>query len=77
MSVTRRHFIKGAAGIAGTAAAFSASGIYGLLDALAQRPATEAASDDALPPEQHRILELRTTRESGKTILIPPLHHQV
>ncbi|HEY7295861.1 MAG TPA: hypothetical protein VH916_12525, partial [Dehalococcoidia bacterium] len=68
---------KGAAGIAGASAALSATGIYGLLDALAQRPAVAAAADDALPPEQHRILELRTTREQGKTILIPPLHHQV
>lgn len=77
MSLTRRHFIRGTIGIAGAAAALSATGIYSLLDALAQRPPTEAAGDDALPPEQHRILELRTTREQGKTILIPPLHHQV
>lgn len=77
MGISRRHFIKGTAGVAGAAAALSTSGIYGLLDALAQRPVAAVMADDALPPEQHRILELRTTREQGKTIVIPPLHHQV
>jgi hypothetical protein len=68
--VTRRQFVGGAA-----ASVLAAGGIYKLVDELAAAPDRTAAGP--LRPEQHLLDGVRTVRDNGVEVLVPPLHHEV
>jgi hypothetical protein len=70
MTLTRRQFVAGAAGVA-----LGAAGIYELVDQMTSAPARTAAGP--LPPEQHLLEGLRIIRDNDVEVIVPPLHHQV
>jgi hypothetical protein len=70
MALTRRELLGGAA-----AAAVVGSGIYALVDKLAQAPQRKAAGP--LPAEQHLLDGIPVVTDNGVEVLVPPLHHQV
>ena len=70
MALTRRELLGGAAG-----AAVVGSGIYALVDKLAQPPQRKAAGP--FPAEQHLLDGIPVVTDNGVEVLVPPLHHQV
>ena len=70
MALTRRELLGGAAG-----AAVAGTGIYALVDKLAQAPQRKAAGP--LAPEQHLLDGIPVVTDNGVEVLVPPLHHQV
>jgi hypothetical protein len=71
MKFTRRQVLAGAA-----AGALGAAGAYELVDKLAGS-GPERAAAEPLPPEQHVLDGVRTVRDNGVDVLVPPLHHEV
>ena len=71
MKLTRRQALAGAA-----AGALGAAGVYELVDKLAGDTPQRAAAGP-FPPEQHVLDGVRTIRDNGVAVVVPPLHHQV
>ena len=71
MKLTRKQVLAGAA-----AGALGAAGAYELVDRLAGS-SPERAAAGPLPPEQHVLEGVRTVRDNGVVVTVPPLHHQV
>ena len=57
--------------------ALAASGLYGLVDALAPPPARALATGPGHPAEQHVLRGVRIVRENGVEVVVPPRHHQI
>ena len=73
MRLTRKQLLAGAG-----ASALAGAGIYELVDQLSGgAPTRDAVADGPLPPEQHVLLGVRTVRDNGVAVLVPPLHHQL
>jgi len=73
MTSTRRDFLRSAGGLA-----LGASGIYGLAETIAAKPARAyATAPRVLLPEQHVLGASRLVRDNGIDVVVPPLHHQV
>src|SRR5882672_504164 len=72
MKLTRRQVIVGAA-----AGAIGATGLYELVDQLTGSPQRAARPAGPLPPEQHLLDGVRSVRDNGVEVLVPPLHHQL
>jgi hypothetical protein len=72
MKITRKQLLAGAG-----AGALAAAGIYELVDQLTGAPNRAAAPVGPPPPEQHVLLGVRTVRDDGVEVLVPPLHHQL
>jgi hypothetical protein len=70
MRLTRRQLVGGAA-----ASALAATGIYKLVDELADPPTRVRTASPF--PEQHLLDGIRVVRDNGVEVLVPPLHHQV
>jgi hypothetical protein len=70
MRLTRKQF---AAGLG--AATLDASGLYRLLDRLAERPVRSPVGP--APVEQHVLPGLAIVRDHGVEVIVPPLHHRV
>lgn len=70
MRLTRRQLVGGAA-----ASALAATGIYKLVDELAESPTRLRTASPF--PEQHLLDGIRVVRDNGVEVLVPPLHHQV
>jgi hypothetical protein len=71
VKLTRRQVLAGAA-----AGALGASGAYELVDRLAGSSPPRAAAGP-LPPEQHVLDGVRTVKDNGIEVQVPPLHHEV
>jgi hypothetical protein len=71
VKLTRRQVLAGAA-----AGALGASGAYELVDRLAGSSPPRAAAGP-LPPEQHVLDGVRTVRDNGVEVQVPPLHHEM
>jgi hypothetical protein len=71
VKLTRRQVLAGAA-----AGALGAAGSYELVDQLAGSSPPRAAAGP-LPPEQHVLDGVRTVRDNGVEVVVPPLHHEV
>jgi hypothetical protein len=74
MSVSRRGFLRAAAGA--SAAAFAGRGIYGLLDEYAS-PERAMAATVARRQEQYLIDRLEVILDNGTTVVIPPIYNDV
>jgi hypothetical protein len=72
MKLTRREVIVGAA----AGAALGAAGVYELVDQLTDTP-TRSAPVGPRSREQHVLDGVRTIRDNGIEVLVPPLHHEV
>ena len=72
MRLTRKQLLAGAG-----AGALGAAGIYELVDRLTPAPKRAAAPAQPLPPEQHVLEGVRSVRDNGIEVLVPPLHHQL
>ena len=71
MKLTRRELIASAA-----AGALGGAGIYELVDQLTGTP-TRTAPAGPRGREQHLLDGVRTIRDNGVEVLVPPLHHEV
>jgi hypothetical protein len=63
--------------LAGAGAGALGAGIYELVDQLTGAPNRAATPVGPLPPEQHVLLGVRSVRDNGVEVLVPPLHHQL
>jgi len=72
VKLTRKQLLAGAG-----AGALGAAGIYELVDQLTGAPKRAATPLGPLPPEQHVLLGVRSVRNNGVEVLVPPLHHQL
>src|SRR5581483_3409672 len=72
MKVTRKQLLAGAG-----AGALAGAGVYELVDRLAGAPDRAGGPVGPLPPEQHVLLGVRSVRDDGVEVLVPPLHHQL
>jgi hypothetical protein len=70
--LTRKQLLAGAG-----AGALGAAGIYELVDRLTPAPKRSVAPVQPLPVEQHILEGVRTVRDNGVEVLVPPLHHQL
>jgi hypothetical protein len=70
--LTRKQLLAGAG-----AGALGAAGIYELVDRLTPGPRRGATAAAPLPVEQHLLEGVRTVRENGVEVVVPPLHHQL
>jgi hypothetical protein len=71
VKLTRKQVLAGAA-----VGALGAAGAYELVDQLAGSSPPRAAAGP-LPPEQHVLDGVRTIKDNGVEVAVPPLHHQV
>jgi hypothetical protein len=71
MKLTRRQVLAGAAG-----AALGAAGTYELVDRLVGSSPERAVTGE-LPVEQHVLDGVRTIKDNGVDVQVPPLHHPV
>lgn len=77
MTITRRGFLGGSARTAGVAGVLSATGVYGLVEALTTPVARADAPADTLPLEQHLMDNVPVIMDNGIAVVVPPLYHQV
>jgi hypothetical protein len=70
--LTREVFLRKSA-----LGALAASGVYGLVDALAPEPARALSTGPRHPAEQHVLRGVRIVTENGVEVVVPPRHHQL
>jgi hypothetical protein len=71
LKLTRRELLVGGA----AATALTATGVYQLVDELAETPVRRFGG--GRPPEQHLLDGLRIADDNGVEIVVPTLHHQI